>query len=84
MENTSGNIEFLTISEFKSLANEPSMKLKKNPKNGKFFVVGASGKTYKAQGDLDINAEIAFLVEDGDYMEACMINIKDSNTVAEF
>lgn len=80
MSNTSQksvNVQFLTISEFKSLINKSAEKAEviKNPHTGKLFL-SIGSVNYKCQQDIDGAKEMKMFLAGDDVNEACLINVK--------
>lgn len=66
---------FVRVDQFKSENNIASMEVLRRDVDGVVttFVSTDSGKTYKAQKDLDLSKPLVFIHE-GDVAEACLIN----------
>lgn len=73
------NIKFYTIAEFKervALSSEKAQVVK-NPNTGKLFLsIGSTN--YKCQQDIDGSKEMKVLVDEDDFDNACLTNIKAS------
>ncbi len=78
--NASTTVKFLSITEFKSAvglhADEPAQVVK-NPNTGKLFLAIGS-HTFKCQQNIDPKQEMKMLVDNGDFNEACLANVKAS------
>lgn len=73
-------IKFLSINEFKLAAGLPvdeKAQVVKNPNTGKLFVAIGS-YTFKCQADIDGAKEMKMLVDNDNYAEACLANVKAS------
>ena len=78
--NNSSNVEFFTWEEFRELMDIKTADVVRNPHTDKLFL--ASGpRRWKCQGDLDPSLPYAFLVEDGNYDGACLVNVANNNNV---
>lgn len=75
MNNTTDNVKFLTIEQFKSAIGADSAKVLKNHKTGKLFLSASNGESYKVQQDIDPSKEMKVLVADEDITESCLINV---------
>lgn len=79
MSTTNTNIKFYTIAEFKervALSSEKAQVVK-NPNTGKLFLsIGSTN--YKCQQDIDGSKEMKVLVDNEDFDNACLTNIKAS------
>jgi len=78
------NVKFLTVNEFKAavgLSGEKAAVIK-NPNTGKLFV-SIGNSNYKCQQEIDGSKEMKFIIEDDNYEEACLTNVKETtdNTV---
>jgi hypothetical protein len=77
--NESKEIKFYTIVEFKervALSSEKAQVVK-NPNTGKLFLsIGSTN--FKCQQDIDNTKEMKMIVEDNDFENACLTNIKAS------
>ena len=62
------------ITEFKRQIGAEKLDIVKNPKTDKLFVSASNGSVYRCQQDLDIKADMEWLVEDGNLSGACLIN----------
>ena len=81
MENAvtrSENVSFLTWDEFKNEVGITKADIVKNPNTGKLFVASGASK-WKCQGDIDFTKDMAFLIEDNNLEEACLVNVTSSN-----
>jgi len=79
MQNSqSTSVTFLTIVQFKAQVNQDSLDIVRNPKNQKLFVASEDGSRWKAQQNLDASAPMAFLIDDGDFDKACLVNVKNT------
>ena len=81
MENAvtrSENVSFLTWDEFKNEVGITKADIVKNPNTGKLFVASGANK-WKCQGDIDFTKDMAFLIEDNNLEEACLVNVTSSN-----
>ena len=74
------NVQFYTISEFKSLVGLPQEKASvvRNPKTGSLFL-SIGSKNYKCQQNIDGSKEMKVLVEDNNLDLACLVNVTVSN-----
>jgi hypothetical protein len=80
----SNNVTFLTWDEFKEEMNIIKADVVKNPHTGKLFVAHRNMR-WKCQNDIDFKKDLAFLIEDGDMDNACLVNVTSSdNTVYTF
>ena len=80
MENSakSSNVTFLTWDEFKEEMGIPKADVVKNPHTGKLFVAYKE-KRWKCQNDIDFKKDVAFLIENEDMDNACLVNVSSSN-----
>lgn len=77
----SANVTFLTWDEFKEEMGITKADVVKNPHTGKLFVAHRDMR-WKCQNDIDFKKDLAFLIEDGDMDNACLVNVTSSdNTV---
>lgn len=82
MSNTatrSENVTFLTIEEFKAKMNLVGEKAQviRNPNTQKVFLsIGSSN--FKCQQDINGSKEMKMLVDNGNFAEACLSNVKSS------
>lgn len=82
MSNTatrSENVTFLTIEEFKakmSLVGEKAQVIKSPLTQKLFLSIGSSN--FKCQQDIDGSKEMKMLVDNGNFAEACLSNVKSS------
>ena len=80
----SNNVTFLTWDEFKEEMGIKKADVVKNPHTGKLFVAYKDMR-WKCQNDIDFTKDLAFLIEDGDMENACLVNVTSSNnTVFSF
>lgn len=80
----SNNVSFLTWEEFKDAMDIKKADVVKNPHTGKLFVAYKDMR-WKCQNDIDFKKDLAFLIEDGDMDNACLVNVTSSdNTVFSF
>lgn len=80
----SNNVTFLTWDEFKEEMGINKADVVKNPHTGKLFVAHRDMR-WKCQNDIDFKKDLAFLIEDGDMDNACLVNVTSSdNTVYSF
>ena len=72
--------KFYTVQEFKSLVSLPQSvpaQVVKSPQTGKLFVAMGS-KNFKCQATINPKLEMRMLVEEDNYEEACLVNVKSS------
>jgi hypothetical protein len=81
----SETVKFLTISEFKSLIGKSAEQAQvvKNPNTGKMFLAIGSG-SYKCQQDIDSAKEIKVLIDNDNIDDACLVNVKPSESNVQF
>jgi hypothetical protein len=80
----STNVTFLTWDEFKEEMGISKADVVKNPNTGKLFVAHKNMR-WKCQNDIDFKKDLAFLIEDNDMDNACLVNVTSSdNTVYSF
>lgn len=80
----SNNVTFLTWEEFKEELGITKAEVIKNPNTGKLFVAHRA-KRWKCQADIDFKKDLAFLIEDGDLDNACLVNVTSTdNSVYSF
>lgn len=77
------NVKFLSIEELKSIVGSSEGRVLRNPGTGKLFLAMGS-KSFKAQQSLDTSKPIAFLVEDGNIEDGCLVNTKPIETIFTF
>ena len=71
------NVEFFLWEEFKDFFDLKKAEVIKNPNTGKLFV--AAGKyRWKCQQDIDFELPMRFMVEDEDFDNACLVNVKEA------
>ena len=75
MADNTGNVQFLTIEQFKSAIGATSAKVLKNHKTGKLFLSASNGESYKVEQAIDSSKEMKVLVADNDITEACLVNV---------
>jgi hypothetical protein len=76
----SANVSFLTINEFKAKLNLDNVKadVVRSPLTNKLFLaIGTSN--FKCQQDIDSTKEMKMLIENGDYDNACLTNVKETS-----
>jgi hypothetical protein len=78
MANTA-NVTFMTINEFKAHLNLSAHKadVVRSPLTQKLFVA-IGGSNFKCQQDIDGGKEMKFLIENADYANACLTNVKET------
>lgn len=80
MSTTASTVKFLSINEFKQAVGIPAdekAQVVKNPNSGKLFL-SIGSHTFKCQQNIDPKQEMKMLVDNGDYNEACLANVKAS------
>ena len=83
MENSArqnrGNVEFLTITDFKKRIGKEAAKAQvvKNPNTGKLFLA-IEDLRFKVQGDIKQDKDMSVLVPEGDIEQACLVNVTPS------
>lgn len=80
MSNTTENVKFLTIDQFKSAIGAESAKVLKNAKTGKLFLSASNGETYKVEQDIDPKKDMKVLVADDNIADACLVNVANTAT----
>lgn len=80
----SNNVTFMTWDQFKEANNITKADVVRNPNTGKLFVASKDMK-WKCQADIDFEKDLAFLIENDDMENACLVNVSSSdNTVHTF
>lgn len=77
---TPSTVKFLTINEFKSVMNinaDEKAQVVKNPNSGKLFL-SIGSHTFKCQQTIDGAKEMKMIVDNDNYDEACLTNVKPS------
>jgi len=69
-----GNVTFMSISDFKEQIGAQTMEVLKNPKTSKLFLV-AGGNTFRCQQDINKTKEMRMLVPEEGIEEACLVNV---------
>lgn len=77
----STTISFMTVDQFKHATNNTSFDIVTNPKTGKNFAAGSSGKNYKCQQAITTDKEIKVLIDNGNLDEACFTNTNPSGNI---
>ena len=75
---TTTTVKFLSINEFKIAMNIPAdekAQVVKNPNGGKLFL-SIGSHTFKCQQTIDGSKEMKMLVDNDNYDEACLANVK--------
>jgi hypothetical protein len=71
----STKVSFLSISAFKKALGIQSFDVVYNAKSGKMSVLDEDGAFYRCQQDIDLNGNLAFLLEEGKTLDqACLVN----------
>ena len=74
------NTKFYSVEEFKLQVQLPvaeKAQVVKSPSTGKLFLAIGS-KNFKCQATIDGSKEMRMLVEDDNFNEACLVNVKQS------
>jgi hypothetical protein len=73
------NVTFLTVTEFKAQMGLDNVKLDvvRSPLTNKLFVA-IGNSNFKCQQDIDGGKEMKFLIENADYGNACLTNVKET------
>jgi len=71
------NIKFITVDAFKAQVGTTSLNVLKSSKTNKMFLASDDGTCYRVQQDIDNTKEMKILVQDGDYSNACLVNVKN-------
>lgn len=88
MSNTSTRstaVTFMTIAEFKAKMNLATEKAEviKNPNTNKLFLAIGNSR-FKCQQDIDGGKEMKMLIDNDNYTEACLTNVKSSESNVVF
>lgn len=74
VQSSNKNLKTVSIEKFKSLVDTEELTIVRSPKTSKLFVSDDNGNYYRCQQNLNLKGDLAFLIEDGDTENACLIN----------